>query len=80
MARHTVNNKDVTILWCTLEVSVPLCNEKLYSVSLSCDILHAVILGFSKHAEFFDKIFNNVYGVNHMYNIPAFYILSEQTR
>ena len=44
MARHTVNNKDVTILWCALEVSVPLCVEKLYSVSLSCDILHAVIL------------------------------------
>ena len=43
MARHTVNNKDVTILWCTLEVSVPLCNEKLYSVSLSCDILYDVI-------------------------------------
>ena len=44
MARHTVNNKDVTILWCALEASVPLCNEKLYSVSLSCDFLHAVIL------------------------------------
>ena len=77
MARHTVNNKDVTILWYTLEVSVPLCNEKLYSVSLSCDILHGVNIYY---AEFFDNIFNNVYGVNHMYNIPAFYILSEQTR